>query len=313
MERCLVQHASAAAAGCIHLETATFTDVAMTDCHATNGGGGCLYASGFGSVLTRTAIWGCSATGPGGGIAAADVKLVDSTLSGNHAGGAGGGAWVPNPGSYLYSSTIAGNSSAATRGGGGVAATSFHFVDTLFANNYDSDGQMPYPALEESECTGTATNDGHSIMLTGGTPNCTLSGSAVTFVDDAGIGPLQDNGGWAPTRALLAGSPAIDAGNPTGCPGPSGTLTVDQRGVKRPLGSACDIGAYERSPCGDANGDGSVDIADVFFLINFLFASGPLPPGLANVNEDSAVDIADVFSLINALFAGGPAPTCPGT
>jgi hypothetical protein len=59
---------------------------------------------------------------------------------------------------------------------------------------------------------------------------------------------------------------------------------------------------------GDANGDGSVDIADVFYLINFLFASGPGPIGPADVNGDLTTDIADVFYLINALFAGGPAP-----
>jgi CSLREA domain-containing protein len=313
MERCLVMHGSAAFAGCIHANTVSFIDVAMTDCQATNGGGGCLYASSVGTVLTRTTIWSCSATGPGGGVAAANVTLVNSTLSGNHAGGVGGGAWVPNAVFYVYSSTIAGNLSDATRGGGGIAASSFHFVDTLFANNYDSNGQMPFPALEESECAGTATNDGHSIMLTDGAPNCTLSGSAVTLVDNAAIGPLQDNGGYAPTRALLAGSPAIDAGNPGGCSGSSGTLTTDQRGVHRPIGSACDIGAYERSPCGDVNGDGAVNVADVFFLINSLFAGGALPPGLANVNADSAIDVGDVFYLINFLFAGGPAPSCPGT
>ncbi len=285
----------------------------MTDCQATNGGGGCLYASGFGTVLTRTTIWGCSATGPGGGIAAGNVTLVNSTLSGNNAGGAGGGAWVPNAGSYLYSCTIAGNRSDATRGGGGIAATSFHFLDTLFANNFDSNGGKPFPALEESECTGTATNDGHSLMLTDGTPNCTLSGSAVTFVDYAAIGPLQDNGGYAPTHALLAGSPAIDAGNPAGCSGSSGTLTTDQRGVHRPIGSACDIGAYERAPCGDVNGDGLVNVTDVFFLINFLFVGGQLPPGLANVDGNATTDVNDVFSVINSLFAGGPAPNCPGT
>jgi CSLREA domain-containing protein len=268
MQRCLVMHGSAPAAGCVLANTVALTDVAVTDCHATNGYGGGVSSSGT-STLTRTTISGCTATGGGGGITAEGVTLVNSTLSGNNAGGAGGGAYLGDIPSHLYSSTIAGNVSSATRGGGGIAATSLHFVDTLFANNYDSNGQLPFPALEESECAGTATNDGHSIMPTDSAPNCTLSGSAVTFVDNAAIGPLQDNGGYAPTRALLAGGPAIDAGNPGGCSGPSGTLTTDQRGVHRPIGSACDIGAYERSPCGDVN--------DVFFLINFLFAGGSQP------------------------------------
>jgi len=64
---------------------------------------------------------------------------------------------------------------------------------------------------------------------------------------------------------------------------------------------------------GDANGDFAVNVADVFFLINALFAGGAAPPGLANVNGDSAVDVTDVFFLINRLFANGSAPVCAGT
>ncbi len=56
---------------------------------------------------------------------------------------------------------------------------------------------------------------------------------------DAKLGPLQANGGETETQALLAGSPAIDAGTNDGCP------PVDQRGIARPQGPACDIGAFE--------------------------------------------------------------------
>ena len=53
---------------------------------------------------------------------------------------------------------------------------------------------------------------------------------------------------------------------------------------------------------------GDLTLRDVFYLINFLFAGGPVPAGIANVNGDSANTVADVFYLINYLFAGGPAP-----
>jgi hypothetical protein len=43
--------------------------------------------------------------------------------------------------------------------------------------------------------------------------------------------------------ALQTGSPAIDAILKSACP-----LTIDQRGVHRPQGPRCDIGAYERVP-----------------------------------------------------------------
>jgi hypothetical protein len=59
---------------------------------------------------------------------------------------------------------------------------------------------------------------------------------------------------------------------------------------------------------GDADGNGKVDVNDVFYLINYLFAGGPSPMGAANVNGDGKVDVNDVFYLINYLFAGGPAP-----
>ena len=54
---------------------------------------------------------------------------------------------------------------------------------------------------------------------------------------DPRLGPLQDNGGPTPTHALLLGSPAIDASS--ACP------ATDQRGVTRPQGAGCDIGAFE--------------------------------------------------------------------
>jgi hypothetical protein len=71
--------------------------------------------------------------------------------------------------------------------------------------------------------------------------------------------------------------------------------------------------AYERSPCGNVDANGSVDVADVFFLINYPFAGGHIPPGLANVNGDSSIDVSDVFFLQLRLRGGGSPSNCPGT
>jgi hypothetical protein len=77
----------------------------------------------------------------------------------------------------------------------------------------------------------------------------------------------------------------------TGCPGSvSGSAIVDVL------------------TSGDVNGDGLVNIADVFYLINYLFAGGSPPLGAADVNSDLSIDLLDVFYLINYLFAGGPSP-----
>jgi len=85
------------------------------------------------------------------------------------------------------------------------------------------------------------------VLISGGynlvqnTNGCTIAGDPMgnIYGADPRLGPLQDNGGPTWTHALLAGSPAIDAG-PANTP-PS----VDQRGEPRPSGPAEDIGAFE--------------------------------------------------------------------
>ena len=63
---------------------------------------------------------------------------------------------------------------------------------------------------------------------------------------------------------------------------------------------------------GDCNTDGTIDIADVVYLINYLFIGGSAPDPLevGDTNCDGVVNIADVVYLINYLFMGGPPPSC---
>lgn len=78
---------------------------------------------------------------------------------------------------------------------------------------------------------------------------CNFSNSSDRNNINPKLGPLQNNGGPTQTMALLPGSPAIDAGNPTGCKDNTGhLLTSDQRGMPRPDKedkTGCDVGAYE--------------------------------------------------------------------
>ncbi len=65
--------------------------------------------------------------------------------------------------------------------------------------------------------------------------------------------------------------------------------------------------------CGDANGDGEIDIGDVVHLINYLFSDGPpleCEPitSCGDVDKNGVVDIGDVIYLINYLFIDGPPP-----
>ena len=77
---------------------------------------------------------------------------------------------------------------------------------------------------------------GHNVL---GDGSCGALAPFDKVVADALLGPLADNGGPTLTHALLAGSLAIDAGDPASAP------ATDQRGVTRPQGAAPDAGAYE--------------------------------------------------------------------
>jgi hypothetical protein len=78
---------------------------------------------------------------------------------------------------------------------------------------------------------------------------------------DPFLGTLQDNGGPTFTHPLLSFSPAIDAGNPAGCTDQNNNLlTTDQRGVSRPQGVACDIGAFELEADGGGVQEINIDI-----------------------------------------------------
>lgn len=64
--------------------------------------------------------------------------------------------------------------------------------------------------------------------------------------------------------------------------------------------------------CGDANGDGVMDLGDAIFLLNYLFKSGVAPDPLwtGDCNCDETVDLGDAVYLLNYLFKGGPPPSC---
>jgi hypothetical protein len=67
--------------------------------------------------------------------------------------------------------------------------------------------------------------------------------------------------------------------------------------------------------CGDANGNGTVALNDVSFLVNYIFNNGPAPPDYLAANADgvsgpdTTVNIADVRYLLAFLYEGGPAPS----
>ncbi|MEZ5360210.1 MAG: dockerin type I repeat-containing protein [Candidatus Zixiibacteriota bacterium] len=64
--------------------------------------------------------------------------------------------------------------------------------------------------------------------------------------------------------------------------------------------------------CGDCSGDGSCNIGDAVYLVNYIFNGGPAPDPIAagDTNGDDNCNIGDAVYLINYIFKGGPAPQC---
>jgi len=178
--------------------------------------------------VTASTLAGNSAT-LGGAIeveGASFVYVLDSTLTGNSAKSGTGGAidTYGCGGGVVSYSTIAGNSSGLN-----LPCSALVVTGSIIATS------TPGP-----NCSGAAPHESAGYNLDTGV-SCAFAKPTDLTAASPQLGPLAANGGPTPTRAPAAGSPAIDHGGTraTGCP------AGDQRGVSRPQGPACDIGAVE--------------------------------------------------------------------
>ncbi|MBW8010136.1 MAG: hypothetical protein FVQ83_02685 [Chloroflexi bacterium] len=206
-------------------------------------------------VITMASFLSNSATNVGGAFNnESSLHIVRSTVANNTA--ALSGAAVNSADNlHIYNSTISGNSLTAAVGDKGSAITIISgnsiFSHATITNN--SGGGRPaffFPASAQLGIQNTiiANNPGGDCGYSGASPNINPSNTNLdsdgsctgfTITADPLLGPLADNGGTNQTHALLAGSPAIDAGLTAWC------LPEDQRAVLRPFGPECDLGAYE--------------------------------------------------------------------
>ena len=170
-------------------------------------------------------------SGWGGGIQSwGDLRLFNSTVSGNTSSRAGGiyhwgDSWAF---SSITNSTVSGNT--GVDGDAGGIWGYYLWVD----NSIVTDNETSAP------CSNVVRSSGYNLT---DDDSCDFTAPSDLVVADAKLGPLQDNGGPTKTHALLPGSPAIDAGS-VDCPPPA----TDQRGVTRPQGAGCDIGSVEYLP-----------------------------------------------------------------
>jgi hypothetical protein len=249
-------------------DTVTLQSLLLRDGRDGSGsGGGAIFNDGNLTVSNSTLINNAT-TGHGGAIYSRfSLNINNSTFVSNNAasGGAiyiaGGIFLTPNSTNTIANSTFVSNQANAANGlGGGV----FNYgsgnnypgepinilVNNTFSENgaYSGGGLYSWGNLSfRNNILANSTSGGDCVSysfggMVAGSHNLIEDGnpcSSDPFLrGDPLLGPLSDNGGPTQTMALLPGSPAIDAGTVTCVP-------ADQRGVTRPQGAACEIGAYE--------------------------------------------------------------------
>jgi CSLREA domain-containing protein len=184
------------------------------------------------NILNST-IANNSINGNGGGIwhGYGEAVIVNSTIFGNTAAGRGGGVYNSNYRINLLNDTISGNS--ATISGGGLFNQSTLSDAVKFSNSLIANSVLG------GDCVVSANKIAMNINNLVEDAACSAS-----FSGDPNLDILANNGGSTQTMALLEGSTAIDAGDAVTCAN-SAVGNLDQRGVSRLQGVACDIGAYE--------------------------------------------------------------------
>lgn len=211
-------------------------------------GGGLMNTSGT-LILNNSTVSGNSSGLFGGGVENRSTLAVAHSTISNNTALTGGGIDSTIATLTVANSTVSGNIASSSAGGGGVYTLSglATFSRSLISGNTASEG-----AEIKSASTAIFVND-HNLFghdsdagVSGFVPGATdiLSTQALNAI----LAPLAANGGSTQTHLLVKGSPAINASpNDAKC-----SPKRDQRGISRPQGSACDIGATEVTFCDTA-------------------------------------------------------------
>jgi CSLREA domain-containing protein len=220
--------------------------------------------------LIETTLTGNVASATGGAVSSlGSLSFVESTASGNRAGsgptpGRGGAVYSAGEAGdiFMLNSTISDNTAVPgdgpSQGGGIYTDDSFDLDHVTIASNSASEGgglyqadPEPRPGFTDMFDTLIADNEGgacggvvegveedNNVADDG---SCSLDPPSIEDPDAALLAPLDNYNGPTDTRALFVGNPAIGAARPDFCFG------TDQRGVPRPEGGPCDVGAFEGS------------------------------------------------------------------
>jgi hypothetical protein len=269
-------------------------------------------ASGtVGLTLVVTNASGCSATNtvnvtinPNPNATITAPATVQTSSTGNVASVANAGvgatyAWIVTGGTL----TSGNNTPSITFAAGATPGTlTINVTVTTAAGCSDAKSANVTRVLPVVTVTSIVPNFG---TVTGGT-NVAINGTG--FVSGATV----TLGGTAATNVVVVSGIKITAKTPAHA---SGAVNVTVTNTDTSNGTLTNGYTYNPQVF-DPNNDGTIDPADIFFLINYLFTGGPAPHGPGGVisgdaNGDGVVDPADIFYLINYLFLGGQKPNVP--
>ncbi|TDR38883.1 CSLREA domain-containing protein [Tahibacter aquaticus] len=242
IEACAIANNSAgfaggiAAQGPLSIDASTFHGNSTTA--AGGQGGGALYYSGSTTAQIRNTTFNAnqSLTDGSAALFAGPARLNNVTAAGNTA-----------------------DADADDSGDGAIVAQApVELANSLLAANIDF--SLIVGGSNNPDCVGSSANLlslGHNLI---GNPAslCLLLAQAGDQIGSAAqplnprLLPLAPNGGPTETQMPAANSSAVDRGAATGAALPC--ESSDQRGVARPLGAACDIGAVESDDRIFANG-----------------------------------------------------------
>ncbi len=262
--------------------TMTLSNSTLSGNSAGSSGGGIFNGGSLtvsGCTVSANSTYGGVAFGGGIDQAGGTLELINSTVAGNDAG-TGGGIYDSANGLTVINSTIAYNQDGGGAPAGIDNAGGSPILDnTIVAWNTVFSGGLNPPELDTGGTPFTSTS---AYNLIGVDTTGSFSGNGnLLGVTNAGLGILADNGGPTQTVALLAGSPAIDAGSVALAVDQNGNpLTTDQRGngYPRVVNGTVDIGAFQGpttigSPTvytvnlTSANGTGSGNSGDLVYVI----------------------------------------------
>jgi hypothetical protein len=171
---------------------------------------------------------------------------------------------------------------------------------TLYVSGYTNSSNFPYNPSSFDTLYGGGSIDpyGGDAFLTAFPASCFTDVDADDLIDFNDNCPFDYNPDQEDTDYDGVGDSCDN------CPddyNPNQTDT-NQNGI----GDVCDY------TCGDANDDGSINLLDATFLVNYLYKDGPEPvfPEAADVDSSGTLNLLDVTYLINFLYKSGPDPQC---